>query len=97
MLSHYAPKTPLVLDQNEIDDEKTVAYLAFGDGDQAPAASMAVEDLSRAGNLDEAAHNLFAALIALDKTGADVILAAPIPNRGIGIAINDRLRRASQD
>jgi L-threonylcarbamoyladenylate synthase len=52
-------------------------------------------DLSPGGDLDEAAANLFAHLRALDATGAPTIAVAPIPNRGLGAAINDRLRRAA--
>ena len=53
------------------------------------------EVLSPAGDLREAARTLFAALRRADQAGADVILAEPVPNEGLGRAINDRLRRAS--
>ena len=52
-------------------------------------------DLSPRGDLDEAAANLFAYLRALDAGGARLIAVAPIPERGLGVAINDRLRRAA--
>jgi L-threonylcarbamoyladenylate synthase len=45
----------------------------------------------------EAAANLFAHLRALDISGAHTIAVAPIPDRGLGEAINDRLRRAAAD
>jgi hypothetical protein len=53
-----------------------------------------VEILSQAGNLHEAARNLFAALRNLERV-SDYILAQSVPETGIGLAINDRLRRAS--
>jgi L-threonylcarbamoyladenylate synthase len=52
-------------------------------------------DLSASGDLTEAAANLFAYLRELDSSGAARIAAAPIPVRGLGAAINDRLRRAA--
>jgi L-threonylcarbamoyladenylate synthase len=52
-------------------------------------------NLSPSGDLKEAAANLFAMLHALDATGAAAIAVAPIPNEGLGAAINDRLNRAA--
>ena len=52
-------------------------------------------DLSASGDLAEAAAQLFAHLRALDATGAATIAVAAIPDRGLGAAINDRLRRAA--
>jgi L-threonylcarbamoyladenylate synthase len=60
-----------------------------------PAAPGAALNLSPHGDLMEAAANLFAALRALDKTGAKTIAVMPIPETGLGEAINDRLRRAA--
>ena len=51
--------------------------------------------LSPNGQLSEAAQNLFSALRTLDKMPVDIILAEPVPDVGLGKAINDRLRRAS--
>jgi L-threonylcarbamoyladenylate synthase len=53
-------------------------------------------NLSVSGDLAEAAANLFAALRALDRSGATAIAAMPIPQEGLGEAINDRLRRAAR-
>ncbi len=60
-----------------------------------PAGIGPVVQLSAKGDLHEAAANLFNSLRMLDATGAAVIAVAPIPNEGIGVAINDRLRRAA--
>ena len=53
-------------------------------------------NLSPSGDLAEAAANLFAALRALDAAGASAIAVMPIPDDGLGEAINDRLRRAAE-
>ena len=52
-------------------------------------------NLSARGDLVEAAANLFAHLRSLDTQGATAIAVAPIPDRGIGEAINDRLHHAA--
>ena len=52
-------------------------------------------NLSPSGNLTEAAANLFSMLHAADATSVEKIAIAPIPNTGLGEAINDRLRRAA--
>jgi L-threonylcarbamoyladenylate synthase len=69
------------------------AALDFG-GQFAPGAGVRL-DLSRDGDLKEAAANLFAHLRVLDAAGAALIVVAPLPDRGLGAAINDRLRRAA--
>jgi L-threonylcarbamoyladenylate synthase len=52
-------------------------------------------NLSARGDLVEAAANLFAHLRALDAAGAQVVAVMPVPETGLGEAINDRLRRAA--
>jgi L-threonylcarbamoyladenylate synthase len=52
-------------------------------------------NLSPRGDLAEAAVNFFAALRSLDAAGARAIAVMPIPDHGLGEAINDRLRRAA--
>jgi L-threonylcarbamoyladenylate synthase len=52
-------------------------------------------NLSPRGDLVEAAANLFSHLRALDAAGAQAIAVMPVPNEGLGEAINDRLRRAA--
>lgn len=51
--------------------------------------------LSPSGKLEEAARNLFEALRAFDKMDVEVVLTEPVPDQGLGRAINDRLRRAA--
>ena len=71
------------------------ALLAFGaDVARGRRQAVAIVNLSEAGDLAEAATNFFAALRDLDGK-AKVIAVAPIPERGLGEAINDRLRRAA--
>jgi L-threonylcarbamoyladenylate synthase len=85
---HYAPKAPLRLDAVSAEPGETL--LGFG-----PAAPTGAINLSAGGNLEEAAANLFALLHRLDER-ASRIAVMPIPNTGLGRAINDRLRRAAK-
>ena len=87
---HYAPATPLRMNAAEVREGE--ALLAFGPG--APPARM-TRNLSPRRDLAEEAANLFAMLRELDALGARAIAAAPVPERGLGRAINDRLRRAA--
>ena len=91
LLSHYAPAKPLRLDAQNVGDDE--ALLAFGP--EGPQGGLVALNLSEAGDLAEAAANLFAHLHALDISGARAIAAMPVPDRGLGVAINDRLRRAA--
>jgi len=87
LASHYAPLLPLRL--NATDRRPGEALLGFG-----PVNGEL--NLSKEGELAVAASNLFAMLRALDQPAVyRTIAIAPIPNRDIGIAINDRLRRAA--
>ena len=90
LASLYAPKTPLRL--NAVDARPGEALLAFGPN--VPSAANAL-NLSPAADLVEAAANLFSHLRALDASGARGIAVMPIPNEGLGEAINDRLTRAA--
>ena len=90
--SHYAPRARLRLEARDAASDE--AALDFA-GALAGAAAAARLDLSPSGDLVEAASNLFAYLRALDETGAERIAVAPVPHRGLGVAINDRLRRAA--
>jgi L-threonylcarbamoyladenylate synthase len=91
MQSHYAPQTKVRL--NAISVKENEALLAFGPN--IPETSGPVRNLSEAGDLREAASNLFRMLRELDKTGAATIAVMPIPEIRLGEAINDRLARAS--
>jgi L-threonylcarbamoyladenylate synthase len=92
--SHYAPRTRLRLEARAVEPGE--ALLAFG-----PVAAPGAEhagaalNLSPAGDLVEAAANLFSQLRALDAAGAPSIAVMAIPHEGIGEAINDRLARAA--
>ncbi len=89
MTRHYAPAAPVRLDAAfPLAGE---AFLAFGAGPEGPG----VFNLSPAGDLTRAAANLFALLRAADRTNPTAIAVAPIPEAGLGEAINDRLRRAA--
>lgn len=99
---HYAPRTPMSLlsapaDAHlaaELPASQRVGLLCL----KRPAdvsRYAAVEELSPAGDLRQAAARLFAAMRALDTAGLDVIVAEPVPEHGLGLAINDRLRRAA--
>lgn len=83
--SHYAPAAPLRL--GALAAREGEWLIGFG-----PVAGD--ESLSRSGDLLEAAGNLFAALHRADGTGRPIAVA-PIPETGLGAAINDRLRRAA--
>jgi L-threonylcarbamoyladenylate synthase len=92
LLRHYAPATPLRLGARQVDAGE--ALLAFGA--EAPPHAGPVFNLSASGDLIEAAANLFAGLRRLDAAGARGIAVMPIPEEGLGEAINDRLRRAAR-
>jgi L-threonylcarbamoyladenylate synthase len=89
--SHYAPGLPVRLDVVDVRPEE--ALLAFGPAGPAGAATSL--NLSPTGNLIEAAANLFSFLRRLDQPGLSAIAVMPIPEQGLGRAINDRLRRAA--
>lgn len=91
LASHYAPNKKLRL--NATDITRHEALLAFGS--DVPPGARVVMNISEDGDLEEAAANLFATLRALDATNAKSIAAMPIPNSGLGEAINDRLIRAA--
>jgi L-threonylcarbamoyladenylate synthase len=92
LASHYAPDRPVRLDARDVGPDE--ALLAFGP-DAFVRGGRERLNLSPEGDLDEAAANLFAMLRALDRPGISGIAVMPIPEEGLGIAINDRLRRAA--
>ncbi len=92
LLAHYAPRAPLRLNAREIRQGEVL--LAFGE----PIAGAETErNLSPKSDLREAAANLFAMLDELDRLAGAGIAVMPIPETGLGRAINDRLRRGSRE
>jgi L-threonylcarbamoyladenylate synthase len=89
--SHYAPNRPLRLAAREVRPDE--ALLAFGP--DVPPGARATLNLSPDGDLTEAAANFFAMLRALDRADCRAIAVMPIPDLGLGRALNDRLRRAA--
>jgi L-threonylcarbamoyladenylate synthase len=87
LASHYAPAAPVRLEARDIRDAEI--RLGFGPGE-------ADLHLSRTGDLVEAAANLFHLLREADRLAQGRSIAvAPVPEAGLGRAINDRLRRAA--
>jgi len=100
MKSHYAPRTRLEIKWHPVDalsgssagSQCHAGFLAWsssGDG------YGAVERLSPTQNLREAAANLYGAMRRLDEAGLDLIVAEPVPETGLGVAIMERLRKAA--
>lgn len=101
LLKHYAPSIPLRM--NAVDVEEGEALLAFGSirfmgvkggGAAKDLPDHAIRNLSDTGDLHEAAANLFRMLRELDVPENKRIAVMNIPDRGVGLAINDRLQRA---
>ncbi|MFO1469475.1 MAG: L-threonylcarbamoyladenylate synthase [Turneriella sp.] len=98
--SHYAPRTRLVVGNlARLADEYAghrLAVLALSDFPRAENI-ISSEILAANGDLALAARHLFTAMRRLDQSGADLIIAERMPEHGFGIAINDRLERASAE
>ncbi len=92
LTKHYSPKATLRLNATFIN--KNEALLAFGDINFDLPKDVIIMNLSKDKNLLEASKNLFTMLWELDKLNVEKIAIMPIPNIGLGIAINDRLNRA---
>jgi L-threonylcarbamoyladenylate synthase len=88
LASHYAPSKPLRLDALEARDGEYLIGFGFIDGEAS---------LSPSGDLVEAAARLFDLLHQADAAPQPRIAVAPVPDEGLGAAINDRLRRAAAD
>ena len=91
MKKHYSPKAKLRINAENISDNEI--FIGFGNVDFGEL------NLSRSGDLAEAASNLYSMIRQCDTYEDQelCIAVAPVPNIGIGIAINDRLRRAASD
>lgn len=103
LLKHYAPSIPVRL--NAVDVREGEALLSFGSikfmgvqgvGGAADMADDRIRHLSKDGDLYEAAANLFAMMRELDRPEHTAIAVMSIPDIGIGVAVNDRLKRAAQ-
>lgn len=88
--SHYAPAKAVRLNATTVEPGE--GLLAFGE--PVPGAKVVCQ-LSASGSLREAAAHLFASLRQLDDSDVSAIAVMPIPEEGLGLAINDRLRRAA--
>ena len=88
LASHYAPKAALRLRAHDLEQGE----IGLGFAGRLPGAAL---DLSPGGDLGEAAANLYRHLRRLDCDRPAGIAVAPVPERGLGAAINDRLRRAA--
>lgn len=86
LLKHYSPKNPMRINADQANSDEV--FLGFGD--------MNCDfNLSKSGDLKEAASNLFSMLHELDKKNLPIAVAK-IPSKDIGVAINDRLKRAAK-
>jgi L-threonylcarbamoyladenylate synthase len=91
--SHYAPCSKMRLNADTL--YKGEALLAFGTPVFPVDKAVSIAQLSAERDLQVASYNLFSHLRMLDACGADQIAVMPIPNEGLGEAINDRLKRAA--
>jgi L-threonylcarbamoyladenylate synthase len=91
LASHYAPNISLRMNANQADADE--ALLTFGPDTFIKNGAVRF-NLSEQGDLNEAAANLFSMLRQADQPHLRGIAVMPIPNSGLGVAINDRLKRA---
>lgn len=97
--SHYAPRKPLYIGKEQLPlswQNAKVATLSFEKPLPIANANPSLI-LSPTGNLDEAAAKFYAALHLLDNSSADVIIASPFPETGLGVVLNERLKKASNN
>ena len=95
LTSHYAPGLPVRLNATAPDQKKYGHEILLAFGDCVTKGFDKVLWLSKTGDDREAAANLFAKLHEADQPRFDGIAIAPIPDTGLGLAINDRMKRAS--
>ncbi len=95
--SHYSPGRKLIIGDIAVNAEKykdkRIGIISLSEDYSHLAVTNFI--LSQAGDLEEAASNLFRALRQMDNPKLDLILTEEVPNIGIGLAINDRLNRAA--
>ncbi|MEE1610254.1 L-threonylcarbamoyladenylate synthase [Microvirga sp. CF3016] len=96
LASHYAPRARVRLNATSVQPGE--AALLFGaETPLGIETAQATLNLSQSGDLVEAAAHLFSYLRQLDASGAATIAVSPVPENGLGEAINDRLRRAAAE
>lgn len=101
LLKHYSPKTRSCIAENvhealETFKGRRIGLLLYKE--RIPGyPDMFQEILSEKGDMDEAARNLYAAMHRLDQNNLDIIIFEQLPEVGLGITINDKLRRASKE
>ena len=91
MKKHYSPGIPIKLNSKKGNNK--VAFITFG---KKYKNGKNIFNLSSKGNLNEAGKNLYKILRKIKNSQFKSINVAKIPNKGIGVAINDRLRRAAK-
>lgn len=91
MKKHYSPGIPVLINQKKHDEKSAFIYLGSRYQNKKKFFS-----LSKKSNLNEAASNLYKIFRIIKKKGYKKIQISKIPNKGSGIAINDRIKRASQ-
>ena len=91
MKKHYSPGIPVLINQKKYDGESAFIYLGHRYKNKKKFFS-----LSKNSSLDEAASNLYKTFRLIKKKGYQKIQISKIPNVGSGIAINDRIKRASK-
>lgn len=92
MKSHYAPGTHLIISATETAAGARKGLLAW---ERSGEGFLSVERLSPTQDLREAAANLYGAMRRLDEAGLDLIVADPVPEEGLGVAIMERLHKAA--
>ena len=93
---HYSPETPLSLtDETPVCNEERVGLIAFGPEKISRLGYVKIINLSEQGDLREAATKLYATLRELDAEHLDRVVVETIPETDLGLAINDRLKRAA--
>ena len=96
LASHYSPKKPFFLVSPEVlgrTDPSRAGYIAFRG--KAPGGYRKALTLSPQGDLKQYAARMFGAMHEMEASDVEVILAEPVPEEGIGVAIMDRLRKAA--
>ena len=92
--THYRPQVPLYFGELPAGFKLPAHTVRIAFGNQAGPIPATV-NLSESGDMIEATSKLYAYMHDLDNPEYDLILVDPIPNTGVGMALNDRLKRAS--